>query len=347
MADELPRIEAEAPIDLNALWNQYAAELTAGSGDPASRPDDGFSTEDRIPTPAPAPRPPGRPSAPHQRADDIPAFGESEPRPEDTMESALQRRLADLEARLKQAEHLTRMAQKDQSQAQRRLNALQEARQLEANRVQQLRQQGQLTPEDIFVVGPSKMDNWVEGRLQQAAEEDARAEAQTRSQLDEESRLDREAKAEFKLTALPLAREMYAGGLDPTENARDPLNPEDTVYESILRKALQTPDRVADIALTWQPNLDDQTRQRITDRVYQGAIADATQVIRRLAQAGNANLRQRQQAIRWDRTTTTGPSQGGYREPDVADNPTPQGLADAWQNIPWEGGIPEQYRVRR
>jgi len=263
------------------------------------------------------------------------------------MESALQRRLAELEARLARAENDTKLARKDQSSAQRRLNALQEARQLEANRITQLRQEGQLTPEDIFVVGPSKMDNWVEGRLAQAAEEDARQEAQARSREDEESRLDREARTEFKLTALPLAREMYAGGLDPTELAGDPANPDDTVYEAILRRALNSPDRQVDIALTWDPNLDEQTRVRLTERVYQGALAEATQTIRNLAQSGAANLRQLQQAARWDRTTARPQGQGGYREPDVADKPTPEALRDAWASIPWEGGTPEQFRIRR
>jgi len=220
------------------------------------------------------------------------------------------------------------MARRGQQEADRRFHALREASGYEANRIHELAANGQLTSHEVLS-GPQNAEGWVQRSDALAAEQEARQEELRQQENEAQQKLESDAHTEFQKQALPLARDMVVAGLDPNEKSNDPQNPDDTLYENLLRQALNTEERRADIALTWR--IDDPAEQaRIAERVYTGAMVDAAAAIKQLAEARGIVQQNYARTSQWDRTTAVGQSMGG---PDIT--PTPP-IDEIWGRIVWK-----------
>lgn len=279
-------------IDVDALFNEaFPVEPAEADAAPAPTPEAApTSAEEGSPETAPAPAPTPARVPPSDDTHDSETA-----KPADKAEES---RLAKIENDLALAKKAQAAADRKNAELERQNRALNEARMLEQQRIQQLIVEGRLTTEDV-AAGPQRMEAYVAYREAEAAQEAAQAAQLAEQAQADTARAEREAELYFKEQAIPLLSERIALGLSDDVNT-----------ESLLRAALATPDREADIALTWRIS-DPVEQARITKRVMDGAIADAKAELAKLAAAKAATEEKKVARSQYDRTTAVGPATGG------------------------------------
>lgn len=286
-------MEENEVIDVDALFGEaYPVEQTPADETPTvpalpNTPPEGKDAESGAPKKAEARVPPSDGTTDSEQ-----------PKPTAVEESEL--------AKLKNDLALAKKAQaagdRKLAEIERQKNALAEAKHLEWQHMQEAIASGTLTTEDV-AAGSQRMDAWVARREAEAAGAAAETERQQQSAAVETVRAEREAELYFKEQAIPLLTERITLGLSDAD-----VNP-----ETLLRQFLDTPDRQADIALTWR--IADPTEQaRITKRVMDGALADAKAEMATLAAAKVTTEGKKAARTQFDRSTAAGPATGG-RDP--------------------------------
>jgi hypothetical protein len=313
--------ENDAPLNLDSLYADLNAEF-------ASAPDTLPTAADTPAAPTPDREGESAPSgAAAEAKPDVPPTGkpattsEEAPKPTAPPKKAEGPKAeeSDLEARLRKAENDLALAKKGQAAEARRANALEQARQLEAQRIHDLAQQGRLTQEEVER-GPQLMQGWVQKSEAEAQEAEAESERQRLTAADAQARDEREATLAFKEQALPLAAEMLALG----------LSPDDANYEQLLQDTLASDAYAPDVALTWKLKDDPAEAARVYERLMTAAKADVKQELTKIAAAKKETEGKKAAAGTYDRTSSPGPSTGG---PDIIpDMP----LDDMWSRIEWK-----------
>jgi hypothetical protein len=207
---------------------------------------------------------------------------------------------SETEARLRKLENDLALARKGQAAADRRANALEQARQLEASRIHELTLTGQLTQEEVQR-GPQLMQGWVQRADAEAQQAEWQAEQRRLTAETEQARSEREAELEFSKQALPLVNEMLALG----------LSTDDADYEQLLKDTVQSDKYAADVALTWKLEHDPPEAARIYERLMSNAMKDVKAELEAIAAAKKETDAKKAGRNQWDRSSSPGPSTGG------------------------------------
>jgi hypothetical protein len=286
MADE----STPSADSLSDLWNQVNTDFAAAGDAPP--------TADDTPESAPSGAAPQTETATPAKTDGTDS-AKAAPTPKQA-EPKKPEGESDTEARLKKLENDLALARKGQAAADRRANALEQARQLEAQRIHELTLTGQLTQEEVER-GPQLMQGWVQRADAEAQQAEYAAEQQRLTAETDQARSEREAELEFSKQALPLVNEMLTLG----------LSTDDADYEQLLKDTVQSDKYAADVALTWKLEHDPPEAARVYERLMSSAMVDVKAELAKIAAAKRETETKKGAVNQYDRSSSPGPSTGG------------------------------------
>lgn len=304
--------ENQTPIDVDAIFREAFPEQTDTDDAPTAE----------APTTTPTPRGEGGTEPSGARAEAparVPAAEAAATTP-DTPPADPKPAEGEIEARLKKAENDLALAKKAQSAADRKVAAYEQARQLEGQRIQQLKAEGRLTQEEVDRA-PLLMEGWVQAKEAEAQQADARAETERVARETDAARDEREADLALQKQAIPLYTERATLGL--TETDVDP--------EQLFRERLASDEYAPDVALTWKLRDDPAEAARIYERLVSAAKADVSETMRGLAAAKRETEAKKAGTTQFDRSSSPGPSSGGGDPLPTYTNPDDHLRAHVWR----------------